>query len=432
MTNEALLKLAYIDEFTGLPNLHGLYKDYGKKSLDNVHFIHVDIDRLSRMNSIFGIEAVDQILLEVVNSLQEYCGRSNVYRIGAGQFLLVTESHIICEPEELKRILNQPIKVGGSAYNVRSNICVLDHDDFKGDDLSTVLKFLRFTINHEKRTNRNRLLFANQSMKNLYLEKTQIEKNIFNAVRNKDFVPKFAPFVDTFTNKIIGFETVSRWELEGMELKPDRFLEIAEWTGLIYAIEMNMFRETISFINELRQNKKIKLSSRFKASVNFSAYTLKHVKVNKLKEIIYSNNCVPSDFIIEIHEHFITDPEAYEKVQELHDTGFLIALDEYTNVSSSLTYLADLKVDILKLSECLLNKVSSTQEYTKMFSVYKFMSEIGKKFNLTIVSTGIEKIEDIKLVKSLDINIGAGKFYSKAVSKEEFLDLFKTLKVKRG
>jgi len=346
--------------------------------------------------------------------------------------MIVTESHIICEPEELKVILNQPVKVGGSSYNVKSNICVLDHDDFKGDDLTTILKFLRFTINHEKRHNRNKLLFANQSMKNLYLEKTEIEQNIFNAVRNKDFKPKFAPFVDTFTNKIIGFETVSRWELNGKELKPDKFLEIAEWTGLIYAIEMNMFRETVQFLYELRNEKKIKLSSRFKASVNFSAYTLKHVKIPKLREVMFANNCNPSDFIIEIHEHFITDAEAYEKVQELHNAGFLIALDEYTNVSSSLTYLADLKVDILKLSECLLNRVDSTQEYMKMFSVYKFMSEIGKKFNLTIVSTGIDKLEDIKLVKSLDINIGAGKYYSKAVKKEEFLELFRKFKVKRG
>ena len=56
----------------------------------------------------------------------------------------------------------------------------------------------------------------------------------------------------------------------------------------------------------------------------------------------------------------------------------------------------------------------------------------GKKFDLTIVSTGIANAEHVKLAKSLDINIGSGKFYSKAVVKEEFVKLFTQLKKKRG
>ena len=429
---DLLEKFAYLDDLTGLKNLHGLYEAFEKKPLDNVHFIYVDIDDSSTMNAIFGNEAVDGIIFEVAKTLVDYCGNSDVYKIGADQFLLTTESHIICEPSELSKILKQPVKRNGSSYIIKASVCVLDYDDFKGDTLEDLVKFMKFSINIEKRKRKNTLIFADQSMKDYYLEKKEIEQHIFQAVRRKEFFPKFQPFVDTFTNKIIGFEAVSRWNLNGKVLKPQKFLEIAEWTGLIYAIEMYMFQEAVRFFVELKNDKAIKLSSRFKASLNFSSYTLIHVKTSKLLEILYSNGCSASDFIIEIRENYITDDEAYEKVKELHSAGFLIALDEYTNNNSSLTYLADLKVDILKLGECLLMKMDTDQEYVKMYSIYKFMSDIGKKFDLTIVSTGIANAEHVKLAKSLDINIGSGKFYSKAVVKEEFVKLFTQLKKKRG
>lgn len=430
--NKNLEKMAYLDDLTELRNIHGLMRDYGDKSLDDVHFIFVDIDDTSTMNAIFGIDAVDGIFKEISQTLVDYCGNSDVYRVGADQFILATKSHIICEPSELSRILKQPIKRNGNSYIVKATVCVLDHDDFCNDSLTELIKFMRFTINASKRKKKNTLIYATPKMRDDYLEKKEIEQHIFEAVRHKEFFPKFQPFVDTFTNKIIGFEVVSRWDLNGRVLKPDKFLEIAEWTGLIYAIEMQMFKEAIGFLLDLKSDKSIKLSSRFKASLNFSAYTLLHVKTSKLLNILYNCGCRPSDIIIEIKENYIVDPQAYEKVKELHEAGFLIALDEYTNNSSSLTFLADLKVDILKLGECLLVKLDTDQEYMRMYNIYKFMSDIGKKFNLTVVSTGITTSEHVKLAKSLDINIGSGKYFSRAVVKEEFIELFSKFKVKRG
>ena len=258
---DLLEKFAYLDDLTGLKNLHGLYEAFEKKPLDNVHFIYVDIDDSSTMNAIFGNEAVDGIIFEVAKTLVDYCGNSDVYKIGADQFLLTTESHIICEPSELSKILKQPVKRNGSSYIIKASVCVLDYDDFKGDTLEDLVKFMKFSINIEKRKRKNTLIFADQSMKDYYLEKKEIEQHIFQAVRRKEFFPKFQPFVDTFTNKIIGFEAVSRWNLNGKVLKPQKFLEIAEWTGLIYAIEMYMFQEAVRFFVELKNDKTIKLSS---------------------------------------------------------------------------------------------------------------------------------------------------------------------------
>ncbi len=80
----------------------------------------------------------------------------------------------------------------------------------------------------------------------------------------------------------------------------------------------------------------------------------------------------------------------------------------------------------MKLDESLLEQLGNDQEYTRMHSVYKFIADIGKKFHLTVVSTGINSKKDLKLVKNLAINVGSGKYFLKAVKKEEFIKYLKS------
>lgn len=425
-------RVAYIDELTGLGNLSGLKHLYGKKELSNLHFIFVDIDDFNKMNAMFGVDAVEDILVIFSEKLVDYNVNTKVFRVGVDQFILVTENHFACEPVELSRILRQPIVHNKVQYLINVSICVLDYDDFSGMKLDVVLKLLRFSIDQSKAHRKNNLIYANEDLKNRYLEKKQIELEMFDAVKNKDFYPKFQPFVDTFSRRIVGFETVSRWNLGGVEVKPESFLPIAEFTGLVYEIEMYMFEETVKFFSELKANKEINLPSGFKASINFSRHTIKRVYKEYLRKTLNKYGINTSEIIIEMKEEIITDEEAVEKINYLHNEGFLIAIDEYNNKHSSLRFLANLSIDILKLDECLLLRMDQEKEFTKMYSIYKFIVDISKKFDLVVVSTGINSNKNLKLIKDLKIDIGSGKLFSKAILKEEFIEYLKNNKIKRG
>lgn len=426
-----LERIAFIDELTGLKNKNGLISDFKKRGLDNQHFIYVDIDEFKKMNSVFGIDAVDEMLVIISGTLQDYCGKSDVYRIGAGQFMLATESHIMCEPSELQKLLIQPIVLDDLQVVVNASICVLDHDDFPQDDLISMLKLMQLTIDVAKRRGKNQLIFACKENRESYMSKKAIVFNLVKGVKNKEFYPKFQPFMDTYTNEIIGFEAVSRWNLDGKMLRPGQFLEAAEWTGLIFDIELQIFEEAVKFFRELKDNKEIKLSKRFKAAVHFSAYTLKRVEVTALLKILKQYKISQKDIIIETHERFIMDKEAFLKIKEFQDRNFMILLDEYSNNNASLSYLVDLKVDAMKLSEELLEKIDSDEEFTRMMNLYKFMVDIAKKFNITVVSDGINNSQNAKLIKELDVHIGLGKHYSRAIVKNEFIQFIKNNKKKR-
>jgi len=414
-------EIAFYDEITGLRNLKGLQKDYENESLKDVHFIYVDIDEFNRMSAMFGEDAMDDILASLAKSLVEYCGKSDVYRVGNDQFILMTRSHFICEPTELVKILKNPIMHDHLQYNVNVSICVLDHDDFPNINLEQILKILRYSIDRYKHQGKNLLIYADEELFAQYLSKKEVEKILYDAVNNDQFYPKFQPFVDTFNNEIIGFETVSRLRGESESYKPDDFLELAEFTGLIYDIEMKMFEEMCKFYRELKDHNDLKVSSRFKGAVNFSQHTLERVKLEDLEVILDRYNMITKDVILEVKEHIIKNKHSYQTVQDFHDAGFLVALDDYTNESSSFLYLADIKVDIVKMSESLLNQLEDSVEFKRIHKVYEFMIKVAKEFNLTVVSCGINSNDLLKIVKHMDVEIGVGKYFSESLEKNDFI-----------
>ena len=365
----SLERMAFLDELTGTFTKSALLNDFTERSLDNVHFIYVDIDDFKTMNTIFGIDVVDLILVHVANTLKDYCGNSSVYRVGGGQFVLTTDSHFICNSEELQKLLIQPVQLEELQIVVNASICVFDHDDYPHTTVTELIKLMQLTLAVEKKNGRNRLVYYGESKRQEYIQKKNVALNLFKAVKGHEFYPKFRPFVDTYTNEIIGMQTVSRWDLDGTRLRPHIYLEAAEWTGLIYDIETDMFLEAVRFFRELKDNDELKLSKRFKIAIHFSRYTLKRVKLNVLFDILNEYGILPQDVIIETKEEYITDPEAYEKLKVLRDNRFMVILDDYTNKNTSLSHLADLHVDSITLSKTLLENIDIDPDFQKKINV---------------------------------------------------------------
>ena len=194
---------------------------------------------------------------------------------------------------------------------------------------------------------------------------------------------------------------------------------------------MLIFEQALQFYNELIKEKKVKLSPRFKVGVNLSEYTLITLEIDTIISLLKKYDISAKDVIIEIKESYIKDKSVAKIVNNLYELGFVLILGDYSNQSSSLTYLADLKIDVLKLSEDLLLEVNNSEEYTNMKSVYQFFVDISKKFELSVVSTGVKNKKDLKLVRELGVNIATGDYFSRAIIKEEFLEFIKNNKLRK-
>lgn len=431
-----ILVQIHIDDLTGLKNYKCLIHEHGEASLEHYHFIYVDIDDYNKMNIVFGVDTVDAMLVQVAKVLKDYCGKSDVYRVGNDQFLIVTDSHILCEPSGLMTMLKQPFKHNDLELTIDVSMVVADHDMFENDSLLDTLKLLIQTHDLSRNQGHNRLIYTDKTHKQIYSEIKEVELNLHSAMEKNQIFPKYRPFVDTFSYEVIGFEAVSRWKLNDRELKPNSFLEVAKWTGIIYDIDMFIFEEALKFYKELKTSDKLRkkrdrLYHNFKAGVNLSSYTLRKLEIETIIELLLKYEMSAKDVIVEINEASITDHKVYRKIQNLYELGFIVILDNYSNQNSSLSYLADLKVDILKLSESLLLDVNNSEEYSLMKSVYSFFVDFGKRFDLSIISTGVKTKEDLELLRELDVHIATGDFFTRAVVKEEFIEYLENSKVRK-
>jgi EAL domain-containing protein (putative c-di-GMP-specific phosphodiesterase class I)/GGDEF domain-containing protein len=410
----------YIDDLTGLPNLKGLYKDFQNEDLDGKHFIYVDIDDYNKMNIVFGIDTVEDMLIQLASTLQDYCGKSTVYRVGNDQFLIVTDSIFICEPSELQRLLKTPFHHHDMRYVINASVCVIDYDDFPGDSLHDILNLAFITHDFARASGRNALVHATKQHKERYELINEMEYHIHEALEEDHFYPMYRPFVDTFTYEVVGFEATSWWDLNGRTIKAREFLEIAEWTGGIYDIEMRMFERALEFYRQLQDDKTIKLSPRFKAGVHLSLLTLLRLEIDDITKLLVTFEVPARDVILLIDEKNVNDEAAYQKIQNLYELGFVVVLDNYSNSTSSLSYLVDLKVDVLKLSKSLLDNINDSEEYKHTMSVYKFFVDISQQFDMAVVSSGIKTKRDLELVKDLGVNIGTGEYFLEPVTAPDF------------
>ncbi|MCF7926662.1 MAG: GGDEF domain-containing protein [Candidatus Izimaplasma sp.] len=416
---------AYHDDLTGLRNLKSLYSSYHDADLTDYHFIYVDIDDYNRMTMVFGVDIIEEMLVTISETLVEFCGKTDVFRVGNDQFLLVTKNKYYCEPEELQTMLKYKHTHNEMKLVINVSITAAHYADFKGDSLEDIHKLLHLITDLSKADGRNTLIYANQKHKEHYLKMKEIEDNISEGVKNKDFYPVYRPYVDTFNSEIIGFEAVSRWRLNGKILKPSSFLEIANWTGLISKIDMDIFKKGLEFFKHLKENDSINLSSRFKAGFNFSEHTLMNLDIDKIIDMLKQHDIAAKNIIIEIHELSVLDKKIRQQVENLYELGFLIILDEYSNDTSSLTHLSDFTVDVLKLSETLLQDVNDSEEFKQKMHIYEFLVDIAKKFDLGVIAAGLKTKKDLKLVRQLGVEIAQGKFFKKPVDEEEFSNFIK-------
>ena len=156
---EDLEKLAYTDGLTGLRNEHGLMRDYYGADLQDVHFVYLDIDDFNKMIAIFGAYAIDDMLINVSKILVDYCGESDVYRIGVDQFLIVTHNNFMCDTSQLHSIFKKPIVHHNVQILVNASICILDYNSMLCASLESVLKLMHFSIDESKQTARNALIY---------------------------------------------------------------------------------------------------------------------------------------------------------------------------------------------------------------------------------------------------------------------------------
>lgn len=425
--NIQLQQYAYQDGLTDLPNRRYFYeKLQSLVSIKGMKFalIFIDLDGFKEVNDSLGHDYGDLLLHQVATRLQScITTKDTVARLGGDEFTLILEG--VNSPDEASKVaeavkssLMQSIKVKKETVYVTASIGLTF---FPADGL-TVEELVRRAdqaMYLSKNKGRNRYEFFSYAIEEKATEKRRLIEEIRTAIVKNQFELFYQPIFSIDGKSVPKAEALIRWNHpERGLIGPNEFIPVAEKNGLINDIgqwvKSQAIQDTVQF-NVLSE--KI-----IQVSVNTSPLEIDRAGCWVDEWIVASKKYqLPANTIlIEVTENTLMDPDSsiQRQLKRLSTINIDIAIDDFGVGYSSLAYLQRLDIDILKIDRSFINDIESNDN---SIALVKAIITMAHNLDVMVVAEGVETQKQYDLLKQLACDYIQGYFFSKAISKKEFM-----------
>jgi diguanylate cyclase (GGDEF)-like protein/PAS domain S-box-containing protein len=420
--------LAYYDALTGLANRNlfldrlGQHMRSAVTSGQQLGLFLIDLERFKNINDTLGQAAGDELLRQVADWLKKAVGEADLLtRFSADHFAVVLpnvrhEDEVGRQVERtLDAFINHPFRLNDEEFRIAAKvgIALFPHD---GADAATLFKHAEVALKKAK-VGGDRYLFYAQRMTETVAGRLTLENQLRQALDREQFVLHYQPKVNVATGKLAGAEALIRWNDPATGLVPPaRFIPILEETGLIYEVGRWALHKAIA--DYLRW-----MESGFAAvriAVNVSPQQLRHRDfVADVKLAVSIDPGAAAGLELEITESMVMQ-DFKHNIVSLHSIralGVCIAIDDFGTGFSSLSYLAKLPVDTLKIDRSFIIDIDAGREGSAMVAT---IISLAHALNLKVVAEGVETSEQLGLLRSLHCDEFQGYLFGKPVPAEIF------------
>jgi len=422
--------LAYYDAITGLAN-RALFHERLAQSLvnaveqrRNVAVVLLDIERFRSINQTFGRQAGDALLKELAARMTHYSGIGRVARIESDQFAVMipefqTEEQVARRIEQrLTEVFDPPFHIGETELriSVKFGIAMFPAN---GTDADTLFRNAEAALKNAKKSG-ERYLFYAQAMNERVAEKLTLENQLRQALDKGEFVLHYQPKVDLVSGSVTSTEALIRWNDPRAGLvPPGRFIPILEETGLITAVGRWALRRAIA--DYLRWRNAGLPAVRI--AVNVSPLQLRNRDfIDEVKAAIGIDAQAAAGLELEITESLIMEDvkHSISTLQAIRAMGVTIAIDDFGTGFSSLSHLARLPVDTLKIDRSFVLDMMNGPEGLALVST---IINLAHSLRLKVVAEGVETGEQKRLLELLGCDEMQGYLFSKPVPFEQMTEM---------
>lgn len=418
--------MAHHDQLTELPNrrYHDQYLTNLLHNNTNEHpvYILVDLDDFKSYNETIGNDIGDHLLKKVAILLSSEASKNQgfVARIGGDEFALIYPSlgkkQIIEAVKNIMKAFDYPISIHSFEYNVSASIGASVYPSSSSA--------------HDLRKNASlALLMAKKAGKNTYkiydpesdmdvFRSMELQRDLGRAVIENQFSLVYQPKYST-ARVCVGYEALLRWNHPTWGIiSPGEFILLAEETKQIIPIGEWVIKRVCEQIQEWREDGRTLLP----VSLNVSAVQFLHSDICEvLKEFCTRYRVSPSLVQIEITETVLlhhTDQVAMTFVN-LQKMGYKIALDDFGLGYSSLSYLLEYDVDIVKLDKRFARELTDQ----KAIDIVRHLIQLLKKIDVVVVIEGVETKEQFDFFREMNCDEIQGYYLSKPLPPEKAIEL---------
>lgn len=423
-----LEEMAYLDQLTQLPNRRLFMErlndavQYAKSSQTNLAVMFLDLDNFKLINDSISHEIGDLVLKEVSHRLQSILRTDDlICRLGGDEFTAIlqgieTHAAITNVAQQITQLFEQPFKVNKHELKISCSIGIVNYPD-DGNTMQELTKNADTAMYAAKNSGKNTYRFFSQEMQQEMREFLDIENSLQKAIKRNEFKLVYQPIVDVVSGKVNSCEALLRWKHpERGYISPDLFIPIAEQSSLIKDIGIWVFNEACRQMQQWDFD--------IKVSVNVSGNEL--VDPNFIKRISRSLSLYdisPHKIQLEITEHVLIskDRKNLALLNELSQMGFHLALDDFGTGFSSLSYISELPIDVLKIDQSFVFKLPNDR---KTIAVVNAIILLAQNLQISIIAEGCETQEQLAWLEQHACNYIQGNYYHKPMKPEALEQMF--------
>lgn len=411
-----LERLALYDELTGLPN-RTLFRDRLEQLLTQRDVLPrrlvgvLDLNRFKRVNDALGRSAGDALLRHTARRLQLALRPGEaVARSGGNEFLLLLQG----EAEEVAtRLLTflaaEPLLYGAEELVPRATLGLARCPE-DGHDAETLLRHAERAMHHTKQAEAGWGLYDGT----VRAAPIAMDRALQRALNEQQFVLHHQPQIEVSTGRVVGVETLLRWQHPERGLvPPGDFIPALEESNLIVEVGAWVLREACRQVAPLGQ---------LRVSVNLSVrqFQLGDRLIRLVEEALAESGLAPSRLELELTESLVMRDADYagRVLEQLRALGVRVSIDDFGTGHSSLAYLRHFALDALKIDRAFIRELEAD---VRDRAIVETIVHLAHGLKLEVVAEGIETDRQARIAAEIGIDLLQGWYYSRALPLPELI-----------
>lgn len=429
---ETIKHQAFHDSLTGLPN-RLLFEDrlsiaigQARRAKEMLAILFIDLDRFKVINDTLGHNIGDQ-LLNVLGQRLVKCMRDGdtVARMGGDEFTVLlpkinSKNDAIRATERIFKIFKPAFNLENHELYVSGSIGIAIYPQC-GDNPQALLKNADIALYQVKDLGGdNNYQIYSSDMDNSSLERLSLESALRQAIERNELVLHFQPRINLFTEEITGMEALVRWNRRHMGMvSPGAFIPVAEETGLILPIGEWVLNAACKQVKAWQNSGLHPIP----VAVNLSARQLHQGDfLEEVTRILNATGLPPQCLELELTESLLmknTD-SINRLLHQLSDMGIQLSIDDFGTGYSSLSYLKRFPINTLKIDQSFIRNITTdSNDAVIAQTVIRMAHSLG----LRAVAEGVETLEQLSVLRSLECDEAQGFYFSKPLPNEDFKKL---------
>ncbi|MBI1907251.1 MAG: EAL domain-containing protein [Rhodocyclales bacterium] len=425
--------LANHDALTDLPN-RNLLSDrlaqaiaQARRGGQSLATLVLDLDRFKFINDSFGHPFGDALLKDVAARLQTAIRAGDtVARLGGDEFVIMlpglasaADADVVVH--KVLRKFADPFVVAGHELHVTTSMGVSIYPD-DGTDIETLLKSADAALYRAKDGGGNGAQLYTVAMGVEVEQRAEVENALHGALERHEFELHYQPKVDLRSGRVRGVEALIRWRHpEAGLIAPDRFIPLAEDTGLILPIGEWVLRTACAQLKAWHAGGHPELSM----AVNVSARQFRQQDIPDLVAAVLADTGLTARHLeLELTESLLVqDREAVSlALRRLKQIGVMLSLDDFGTGYSNLSYLRDFPIDVVKIDRSFVQDVTSSVTGA---SLAKSIIAMARSLDLTTVAEGVETEGQLRFLNTHRCDAIQGYYFSRPLPSDDLAALLR-------